>query len=199
MKTFKTILAWLDWSTYCRNSDDYFYNYEFPKSLCSLFWRTLLSLAALPFMYWGHLWNLITVKMSHFRSEDRPQHKTSIWVMFLVHFLWVILGTGAHTIIDDALGWNWYKMSDPLYISYFKVLLGGLALGVGILIALALIILVIAGAYMGLKKLFTAKPHDGPHSDIPFNDEPNWFVKIYRAIKDKYCPRMDWSLIRNKK
>ena len=121
MNKLKLVLAWLDWSTYCQNDGP---QYEFPKSLCQIFWRTLFSIIALPITWFTHLWNGITVKNKHFTNENSDGHKLTVGKTII--FTLSILASGGWiyntTDGENGLGWDLFHISDPFLLNYFKLI-----------------------------------------------------------------------------
>lgn len=178
----KTILAWLDWSSHCMR-----HSYTFPTTLCSLAWRTFFNIILLPLTYMTHLWNLFQNKRN-FRLEHPTNSKIDMWNGTLIHF--VIGGLGfilSFTIIERGLELNWFHLAEPILLIYIKIM------GIGLLGLIAIIIptLVIVGIVQSLIYLYKKYIYKNKYKQISI--EPNINEKIYLAIKDKYCPIIDWS------
>ncbi|MEK6829099.1 MAG: hypothetical protein AABY15_03150 [Nanoarchaeota archaeon] len=195
MEKLKLFLAWLDWSTYARSSEkSWKSNYKFPNSLCHLAWRTLFSVIVLPFTWIAHVWNRLFVSMETFRNEDSDNHKLNVWSTIAITMVSLLLGVYAYGKTDGkdgtgGLGWDWFHVSDPIIISYFKLIGCGIVVGIIGLIMIAIFITIIALIIMGVQSLKSKSSSNEPKSAI---------VKTVKAIKNKYCPIIDWSFIRKK-
>lgn len=207
MKTLlKTIFAWLDWSTYCRSGEGgYSTSYEFPQSICPLFWRTLFSIVALPVTWITHIWNILFVKIKYFRDEDYASHKLNWLNTILFTIVIFIAGFGGSSITDGkdgskGLGWDWFHMADPFLINYFKLIGVGIIMLAIIGICLAIVIgigYLIYLAVIAIRDYFTDSTWDSEDNYIP--SEERMVNKTIDAIKNKYCPKIDWGAIRSKK
>jgi len=207
MKTLKLILAWLDWSTYCKSNSNESWktNYEYPKSLCSIFWRTLLSIAALPFTWFAHIWNFIFVGKDAFLEENFKSHKLNIISIVIITIFSLFFSYIAHNITDGkhgngGLGWDWFHTSDPLLLSYFKLIGAGILFGIVIAICLGIIIgicYLFYELFVLIKDSFSGDRYVGDGKYI--TSEERAIPKAFHAIKNKYCPTIDWSDIRNMK
>lgn len=198
MKTLKLILAWLDWSTFAGTKDVY----SFPKSLCSLFWRTLTSIAVLPVTWVGHIWNLLLVKKKHFYAEKgKDINKFNVFVSAIVQGLLLVSGAFVYEQTDGkngtgGWGWDWFHMDDHLSLSYLKMLGAGVLGAMFLLIVIAaavLVIVLVYYAFKGVGKLFVGEIHVA--GETIYSDE-RLIPKIVNAIKNRYCPRIDWSPIK---
>lgn len=190
MKTIKLFLAWLDWSTYARTAENsYKSNYKFPVSICMLGWRTLFSIFALPITWITHIWNLAFVSMDTFRKEDSDDHKLNVWNTLLFTVVSLIFGTGIHSITDGrigkpgGLGWDWFHVSDPILLSYLKLIGAGILGAIILAIVIAIVILIFYVIHLGFVKI------KKPVTESAVS-------KTVHAIKNKYCPSLDWSQIR---
>lgn len=205
MKTFlKTILAWIDWSMYCRSSEGKggSSSYEFPVSICPLFWRTLFSIVALPITWFTHIWNFLFIKFETFRKEDFKTYKLNI-VNTLVFTIAIILsGAIIFTITDgdkSNLNWDIFHRSDPFLLSYFKLIGAGIigvvifAIGAGIVIGVAALFWM---AVTAIRDAFIDGKYDSDDNFIP--SEERTINRVFDAIKNRYCPKIDWSVIKNK-
>jgi hypothetical protein len=209
MRILKNLLAWLDWSTYASKG-----SYSFPKSLCPLFWRSLFGIIFIPFIWITHVWNLILVKMADFRDEYVPSYKIHAGHGTLMHFSLLFLGTiSEKKFIEEEFGYNFINISDNILIMYGKVLLLGLSLGLLVVIFFGLAVLIIGGVvelFNFIKDTIndTTEPN---HEDIyddngnyvkTIEHEPKGFFfqikKLYKSLKDNYCPRIDWTDVKNK-
>ena len=190
MKTLKTILAWLDWSNYCFN-----YSYNFPNNLCSLFWRTFWTITTLPLTYVTHLWNIFQPKY-YFWDEMDSDSKMNIYFGFIIHLLIGFVGSAISiNLIEKNLNWNWFLMSDPFLLNYIKVM------GIGIISGgiITLIIIRIVAGIIFIKDSITKYFKNLKHSETTdYKPKRNVLKEPYKSIKDKYCPLIDWSIIRNK-
>lgn len=191
MKNLKLILAYLDWSTYATDGS----RYNFPKTLCPLFWRTIFSLVCLPVTWLSTITNLIWSK--DFRNEDCNSALKLNWVKALVvNILIGLMGKISHDVVDHGWGWDIFRFSDPMLLSYLKLTVGGLIMVAVLVIAL----LLISGIIYGCVKVFDIiKNSSRKHGREPqYSNEPSAVSKVYGAIKDKYCPIIDWSEIKSK-
>lgn len=200
MKTLKLILAWLDWSTYAGINDVY----NFPKSLCSLFWRTLISIVTLPATWVGHIWNLLVVKKRYFYQEEgKDIHKFHIFVSVIVQVLLIVSGAFVYEKTDGkngtgGWGWDWFHWDDPFLFTYIKMLGAGVLGAIVLLIFIAVCILAIVGVYYVFKfigKLFAGDIKVGGET---IHADERLIPRIVDAVKNKYCPTMDWSAIKKK-
>lgn len=202
MKTLKTILAWIDWSTYCKsNEGGWRTDYEFPKSICPLFWRTLFSIISLPITWVSHIWNLLFVRGA-FAREDFKSHKLNLLNTTVGTFALLFLGVVMFKFTDgnDGYGLDWFHASDPLILNYFKALLSGILMGV--IVAVFLSILIGAGwciwfLFTSVRDMVVGSKRDDEGRVIVKSNE-RVINKTIDAIKNKYCPKIDWSYIREK-
>lgn len=188
MKTLKIILAWLDWSSYCNGWD-----YNRPKTLCPLFWRTLFTIITLPLTYIAHVFNIFTSK-EDFWDETSRGLKLHMGTASLLHLLIMLFGgIFLKDIIDKGLGWDWIRIADPIWVTYPKLLIAGILVFIGVILAFGIIIGVCYGIWY-LGKLAYDKYQDGkPDSIDSVESEPSLITTAYKSIKDKYCPIIDWS------
>lgn len=203
MNKLKLVLAWLDWSTYCKSEGK---TYEFPFSLCSIFWRTALSIVALPFTWFTHVWNKITVKNEKFLNEESVGQKLNIWTTIVFTVLVLVFGALVHDVTDGkdgsgGLGWDFFHNTDPFMLSYFKLIGAGIVGIIIISIILGIILGVVYLIYLlivSIKKLLTeSKGNVEDGNFVP--SEERAIPRLIGAIKNKYCPTIDWSSIRSKK
>lgn len=195
MKPLKLFLAWLDWSTYARVKEkEYSCNYEFPKSLCPLAWRTLFSIVILPITWITHVWNLLLVSKETFRNEDSDTHKLNYLNTLLITIVCFMLGVFVYNHTDGehgtgGWGWDWFHTSDPFIISYLKLfgcgIIGAILLAIAI-VAFVLVLYLIHLAYTSI----TSKPGSAEGGSA--------ISKTVHAIKNKYCPSIDWNSVRKK-
>jgi hypothetical protein len=195
MQKLKLFLAWLDWSTYARTSEgSWKSNYNFPKSLCSLAWRTKFSVAMLPITWFTHVWNRLFVSMDTFRREDSDSHKLNVWSTLAFTLVSLILGMIVHNNTDGkdgSGGWGWdlFHMSDPLIINYLKLLGCGVIFGAIIALIILIVIAIVGLIIMAFETLF-------PKNSV--SDSKSATINAIKAVKNKYCPTMDWSSIKKK-
>lgn len=190
MKNLKIILAWLDWSSYCGD------NYSRPNNLCSLFWRTFFTIITLPLTYIPHIYNLIFPK-DHFRYGYGKDHKLYMGTGIVIHILLMILGfLFSKGVIEQKWQWNWFYMSDPFWLNYLKCIGVGIAVLIVILIMVSIILLTLFGLHL-IYEYINKKFGKSQYEKIA-ERKPNMFITIYKAIKDKYCPLIDWSDIETK-
>lgn len=195
MKTLKLFLAWFDWSTYARTKEDeIFSSYKFPKSLCTLAWRTLLSIIILPITWVTHVWNILFVSMETFRKESSDTHKLNLWSTLLITIVCFMLGIFVYSYTDGrdgsgGWGWDWFHVSDPIIISYLKLFGCGIIGVVFLAIAIILIVLFFYLIHLIYTSLWSSSKNGESKSVI---------TRTVHAIKNKYCPSIDWSSIRKK-
>jgi Na+-transporting methylmalonyl-CoA/oxaloacetate decarboxylase gamma subunit len=187
MKNLKRLLGWFDWSNYCVS-----WNYKLPQSVCPLFWRTIFGIILLPFTWITHVWNLITVKNSHYRDEFRPNHKLSAPSGAALNVITSITGIMLILEFEEKVGWDWFHVSDPLLLNYLMTTAVG-ALGVALtLLIFALLIYIIVGVAELCKKWFSK---DGENT-VWESKEPSAISKGIKSIKENYCPTINWDDIR---
>lgn len=185
MKTLKIILAWLDWSSYSA-SDSY---YEKPKTLCPLFWRTFFTIITSPLTYIAHVVNIFSPW--NFRNGFVPTIKLHMGSASLLHVVMIGVGFAVLRGLEKDKGWDLIRRSEPLWSAYLKIVITGILVIVVSILALAAII----GACYGIwwiGKLFYDKYQDSKPEALE-EQEPGFIKSAYRAIKDKYCPIIDWS------
>jgi len=196
MEKIKLILAWIDWSTFARKEEDAWEtDYKFPKSLCQLAWRTLFSITMLPITWVTHIWNRIFVSMNTFRKEGTDSHKLHVWSTLGLTFVSLILGGFVYRQTDGengtgGWGWDLFHQSDPLILTYLKLIGCGIVGAIIILILMGLLIAIIFGIAYLYGKIKSSTEESVEDSGI---------TKIVKAVKDKYCPTIDWSSIKSKK
>lgn len=194
MKKIKLFLAWLDWSTYARTAEgSLISNYSFPKSLCSLSWRTLFSLFTLPVTWITHVCNRLFVSMNTFRSEDSATHKLNVWNTLLFTLLFLGIGVLVYQYTDGkqgsgGFGWDLFHISDSFIVNYLKLLGCGVIGGAIIAIMLLVFIGIIGLIFLIFEKLFSKNNTESKSATI----------NAIKAIKNKYCPTIDWSSIKKK-
>jgi len=188
MKTLKIILAWLDWSTYCKS-----YMYERPKTLCSLFWRSFFAILTLPVGWPTHIINVFQPK-NDWIEERESGFKPNIWKGIGIHLLVIICGFATLKGVEQEFGVDWLHIADAVWMSYGKMLVFGIMGGIAGIIALAILIASVYGIWWVGKwcvEYAQEKLSDGESERA--EKEPSWAAQTYRAIKDKYCPIIDWS------
>ncbi len=189
MKTLKIILAWLDWSSYCLN-----YAYTFPNNLCSLFWRTLFNLIAFPFSYVGHIWNLF-IPMYSFKEERNVDNKLNIFFGTLVHLILILIGTFISSyMIEKIWDLNWFLISDPILLNYIKIM-GISIVTIGLTVFVIILLVFIISKIISFIKYCFNKTKSNTFK-IQKEEKPNMVQEVYKSIKDKYCPLIDWSDIK---
>lgn len=194
MRTLKLVLAWLDWSTYCNDFD-----YTFPKSICPLFWRTLFAIIILPLTWFIHIINAYK-SYDDFKRESDNNKLTFVGGVSL-HLVFLLSGGLLHSLIDKEMGFDIYHVADGYFINYVKLFFGGILLGGVVLLIIAILIGIVMVCREGTLMLYRCsttkrKTNDGDGTYIP--RKPFMVKRIYSAIKDKYCPRIDWSDIKKK-
>jgi hypothetical protein len=195
MKTIKKILAWLDWSSYA-NKD-----YELPKSLCSLFWRTLFSLVSLPITYLTHVWNAF-IKPNY--NDFQYNNKSNLFIGAVIHGVILIAGAvGGTEFIEPQLSVQWLTWEDPFVLGYVKIMFTG----IGVILTTMLFIIIIVGIIVGIVELVKLgwnaiteseqeEVIDENNQVIDYEYKEKPLVKLYKSIKGKYCPKIDWSEIK---
>jgi len=202
MKTIKTLLAWLDWSTYCKSAEGgWKTDYKFPVSICPLFWRTLFAIVALPITWITHVWNLLFVKMEKFREENFVGHKLNLLNTLVFTLVTMFLGMIFWSITDgkDGMGLDFFHISDPFLLSYVKFI--GAALVSGIAIAIGVGILFGAGwliwyAVTSIRDSITGSKYDNDNKYIPSSERA--IPRAIDAVMNKYCPKIDWSSVKKR-
>ena len=189
MKTFKIIIAWLDWSSYCID-----WNYERPKTLCHLFWRTLFTVITFPITYIAHVFNLFASRRD-FWYETSMGTKMHMGSATLIHLIIILLGgTFLKEIIDGNLGWDWIRMSDSIWVTYPKMLVAGTLVGIMTILALGAIIAIGYGIwYLGKSAYDKIREYTDNNSKSKPKPKTSLIVTAYKSIKDKYCQIIDWS------
>lgn len=178
----KIILAWMDWSMYCRD-----YYYKFPKNLCSLFWRSLFSVLMIPLVWPGHIWNMAFTK-NNFKNQMEAGGKLYYFSAGALHITAAVLGKAIDSIVYKSTGYNILMMSEDIVIVYLKACASGIIFAV-IIMAGALI--VFSMGYGVVRGFSLAR---GDKRLIP---KDNIVIQGVRAVKEKYCPIIGWSDITN--
>ena len=186
MKTFKTIIAWLDWSSYCGDS------YTRPKTLCPLFWRTFFTIITLPVTYLTHVVNVFVSE--GWRNGYNYSPKLNMGIATLLHLAIIAVGVGfLKETIDKELGWDWIRIADPIWITYPKVFIAGVLVLIGFILALGAIIGSCYGVWYIGKLIYDKYRDNKPEPVDGVEPEPSLITIAYKSIKDKYCPIIDWS------
>lgn len=186
MKQIKTLIAWLDWSTYCTNDSDI--RYKFPTNLCNTFWRSLLSITLFLPLWFNHLWNLIVVNNKEsFRKEKTHNLKLNYMYTGGIYML-ILFGFVGYMEFDNEY-FDFIKKSDSLILSYFKSL--GLGL-ISIIIILIIVTLVILAIYYILVVPYRYIFKKSSKSKVSEN-----INLVVDSVKNKYCPIIDWEEIKN--
>jgi hypothetical protein len=129
--------------------------------------------------------------MDTFRKEDSDAHKLNIWNTLLFTLVSIMLGTYAYSCTDGkdgsgGWGWDWFHRSDPLILNYLKLIGCGALTAVIGLVALVIIIGVFYLIFMAFESMKSR------------GESKSAVGKTVSAIKNKYCPRIDWSSITKK-
>lgn len=184
MKTIKTFLAWLDWSTYCQDG----HGYDFPRTLCGLFWRTVFSILVFPIMFLGHLWNLTYIKRMFYADTWKgATAKLQIWLTTGIEFAMLLSAFFSDQILYKYWGINIILRSD----GFWNIILKSIPLGLAGIIVAVIVVAVVLGSIYGIVQafiyMFSVKTETGNSIKSAVSD-------TYSAIKDNYCPIIDWDI-----
>ncbi len=191
MRIFKLLLAWFDWSNYGEGLD-----YKKPKTMCSLFWRTLFGLIALPFVYPTHIVNLFFG--NDFKDDVCSDNKVTMGLGLFIHIILLIFGG---PFIDKIYETNPSNLSE---LGYYYITLIGLGLLVSIIICL--IVLIFLGIVILLAKIkeYIINKHEEnalqyvtKDGDIIDGHKNKFLTKIMEYIS-KYCISISWDDIKSK-
>ena len=123
--------------------------------------------------------------MKNFREENRAGIKLNYITALVFHFLVLVLGFWMQGITDKSLELDLYSYSDPFFVSYFKVVAGGIVMGIAVIIVFLLII------GFGYSVDYLVK-----YLRKNTSNEPSVISRVADSIKNKYCPKINWEPIK---
>tara|TARA_R110000744_G_scaffold190355_1_gene309486 strand:+ start:1038 stop:1616 length:579 start_codon:yes stop_codon:yes gene_type:complete len=187
MRKLKTMLAWLNWSTYGNPTK----LYEFPKSLCSLFWLSIFALVTIPVSWPAHVRNVF-MSASQFKEGWQKDTKLTGYIGAGSHFLFITIGFMGHLITEKVFKWDFFVLSDGCIVNYIKLLL----VSIPIIIALLMVIVMIWGIIWCIKQAATKKAtRVDDYGLLEETETDRGIVVLYKSIKNKYCPTIDWTYL----
>lgn len=155
------------------------YNSRLPNDFCSYFWKVIVGLFLVPF-FTPYL--AVVSIYSRIRKEEEYDYNLGDSFDFVERFLSSFVGY-VFLVVFFAVGWHMIGLySVPLWLSFVPWLVGGLVVATA-----GGTILIIIGLAQLLSDLSQRRSnHDEPKSD-------GFFSAKIKAVKGKYCPRIDWN------